>query len=819
MRIPAEVKSYFARRSWKVAAFQREAWRAYLSGESVLINAPTGTGKTLAAWMGPVIEALEYREESAQQKPDPITVLWVTPLRALAADTVQSLRQVVGELGLNWSVELRTGDTAASVKARQKKRLPTCLVTTPESLSLALSYREMQDQLGQLKCIFVDEWHELLASKRGVQLELCMARLRRLNPDLRTWALTATIGNLDEALSCLVGSGHGRVIRSNAVKRYRIHSILPKTMERFPWSGHIGLTLLPQVVQQIEKAETTLVFTNTRSQAELWFEKLKERPTKWTDKIALHHSSLSRETRDEVEEGLKNGAFKCVVCTSSLDLGVDFQPVEQVMQIGSPKGVARLLQRAGRSGHRPGQPSAIYCVPTHALELAEIAAARIASEEGQLEKRIPLKLSLDVLAQHCVTLSLADGFVAGEVLEEVRSTSAFSEMTDQQWQWTLDFMTRGGTALKAYPQFNKVKESDGKYRAVSRQVAQRHRMTIGTISNDGSMRLQWLKGGYIGSVEESFIGKLKKGDSFLFGGRILELVSTRDMTASVRVSKNRKRIVPRWAGGRIPLSTRLAETLRHLLSAGADETVSPEMLALKPLLEIQQSWSKMPLAKGLLVERIVTREGHHSFFYPFAGRFAHEGLGNLVALRLSRLYETTFHVSANDYGFELLSRQEVELTADGIRELLSPTNWREDLLSGINEAELSKRRFRGIARVSGLVFAGYPGKGKSVKQLQVSSSLLFEVLRKYDPENLLVEQSLREVLLEQIDQARIEVALSDVESGEIEIVTPERLTPLAFPLWAERIRSQTVSSETWETRVRGMAERLSKIAEAKAQRV
>ncbi|MEM9157494.1 MAG: DEAD/DEAH box helicase, partial [Verrucomicrobiota bacterium] len=488
-RIPKEVERFFTKRSWKIAKFQRETWEAYEAGESGLVHAPTGTGKSLAAWMGPLISALKGGVgEGASTRG--AKVLWVTPLRALAADTARSLETAARGIGLDWKVELRTGDTTSSVKARQKKQMPECLVTTPESLSVALSYREFQRSFSHLSCVVVDEWHELISSKRGVQLELCLARIRKLNTDLRTWGLSATLGDPGLALRCLMGvGGNGRLITTSFGKRYEIRSLLPDSVERFPWSGHLGLSLLPKVIRHIEKADTTLIFTNTRSQAEIWFDRLREARPAWKGELALHHGSISRDSRDAVEEGLKTGRLRCVVCTSSLDLGVDFQPVDQVLQIGSPKGIGRLLQRAGRSGHRPGAASAIYCVPTNALELAEIAAARVGQEEGKLEPRLPLEGALDVLAQHCVTLCLAEGFDADELFEEVRSSYAFRNLSREEWDWTLQFVSSGGAALKAYPQYRRVEASKGKYKGTSRQIAQRHRMSIGTISSDSSIHL------------------------------------------------------------------------------------------------------------------------------------------------------------------------------------------------------------------------------------------------------------------------------------------------------------------------------------------
>ena len=455
------------------------------------------------------------KESRESKSPKEGKILWITPLRALAVDTAQSLEMSVREIGLDWEVGLRTGDTPSNIKAKQKKKLPHCLVTTPESLSLALSYKIFQRHFRAVDCVVVDEWHELISTKRGVQLELCVARLRKINTRLRTWGLSATLGDPNIALKCLMGSANeGRLILGPPSKVYEIHSILPDRIERFPWSGHIGLTLLPKVIERIDKANTSLVFTNTRAQAEMWYEKLIKSRPEWRNNIALHHSSIAKSERKSVENGLKNGQLRCVVCTSSLDLGVDFQPVDQVLQVGSPKGISRLLQRAGRSGHAPGRTSSIFCVPTNALELAEIAAARIAQLQGKLESRIPIQGALDVLAQHCVTLSLAEGLNPDSLLQEVKSSFAFKDISTSQWEWLLGFISNGGSALQSYPDYRRVEQSNSLLRCTSKKIAQRHRMSIGTIGSDNVMQIRWLRGGYIGSIEESLSLNLNVGTPF-----------------------------------------------------------------------------------------------------------------------------------------------------------------------------------------------------------------------------------------------------------------------------------------------------------------
>lgn len=801
------VEQLFQQRGWRVFDFQRQAWASYLAGESGLIHSPTGTGKTLAVWMGPLIQHMV----EAGTQPPPLRVLWITPLRALAADTEASLQQVVDDLGIGWTVERRTGDTTTVQRARQKKKLPSTLVTTPESLSLLLSYKDISNKLHSVNCVVVDEWHELLGSKRGVQLELCLARLRALNPQLQTWGLSATIGNVDEAIDVLLGSsGNGRLIKAQQDKQIHVRSLVPDSVERFPWGGHLGMKLLPQVINAIEQAGSTLLFTNTRSQAELWYESLLRAKPEWLETLAIHHGSLHRDIRDRVEDGLRSGSVRCAVCTSSLDLGVDFSPVDHVIQVGSPKGVARLLQRAGRSGHRPGIDSAVLCVPTHAFELVEIAAARMAQQQGRIEQRKPLQKCLDVLAQHCVTLALGSGFEPAQLRSEIQSTHAFAGLTDAEWEWVLDFITRGGNALQHYPQYQKVIEVDGLYRVEDQRIARQHRMSIGTISSDSAMQVKYMKGGRIGTIEESFIARLNPGDAFLFNGKVLSLVQVRDMTAYVRQAKGRTRIVPRWQGGRLPLSNELADSVRAMLDPRIDPVNIDELDKISELFSIQQQWSHLPASGELLVESISTREGQHLFVYPFAGRLVHEGLAALMAWRLSQLAPATFTTSANDYGFELLSRQSFVLDPQQLKTLLSPQRLTEHLLQGINESELARRQFRDIARIAGLVFQGYPGSGKTTRQIQASSGLLYDVLQKYDGDNLLLAQSLREVLEHQVEHLRLQQCLLRMSDQEIVLREPERLTPLAFPLWAERLRGQIISSEKWQDRVQRMVDQLER---------
>lgn len=794
--------------------FQREAWSAYLAGESGLINAPTGTGKTLAAWLGPLLEARSVGHSGAGRGKTGPRVLWITPLRALANDLALNLREALEPMGVPWTVEVRTGDTSSSARSRQRTHPPEALVITPESVSVLLSYGSSHDQLRNLSCVIVDEWHELLGTKRGVLLELTLAHLRALNPRLRVWGLSATLPNLPEALVALLGTpGRGRIIRAAAARDITVDSIIPPDVTRFPWSGHMGSVLVPEVIEAISRARTTLLFTNTRAQAEIWYRHIVEARLDWLTTVSLHHGSIDRKLRMRIEQGLKSGELRCVVCTSSLDLGVDFPAVDQVIQVGSPKGIGRLMQRAGRSGHRPGEQSRILCVPTHAWELVEIAAARLATHERRIEARRPLRRALDVLIQHLVTLAAGPGFDEQALLAEVRDSHAFSELSEAEWRWALDFVTRGGTALQGYPQFRRVSRAeDGLMRVAETAIARRHRMSIGTISSDTEMQVKWAKGARLGSVEESFISRLKPGDDFGFAGRVLKLIQVKDMTAFVRASKAKRTQVPRWQGGRLPLSVELADAVLDVLGTPEQRRIQPELRAVAPLLDIQERWSAVPSANTVLVEKVRSREGAHLFVYPFCGRLANEGIATLVAARWARRSPQTFSINANDYGFELLSPEDILAGEVELQEALSPANLAEDLLAGVNLSEISRRQFRDIARIAGLVFQGFPGSGKSTRQIQASSGLVYDVLQQYDPENLLLRQSRIEVLEAQLEFSRISDALARLQGRRIVVTEPRKFTPLGFPLWASRLQTQMISTESWQTRIERAARELEAYA-------
>ncbi|TYT26423.1 ligase-associated DNA damage response DEXH box helicase [Luteimonas viscosa] len=734
-------------------------------------------------------------------------LLWITPLRALASDTARALREPIAALGLDWTVAMRTGDATARDKRLARQGRADALVITPESLALLLSYPDTAAQLSGLRAIVVDEWHELLGNKRGVLLQLALARLRAWSPQARTWGLSATLGNLEQARDVLLPHAPGAAIVQAAKPRsLTLDTLLPEAGERFPWAGHLGLSQVQRVAARLQAAGTTLLFANTRAQAELWHRALAATWLDAPETLALHHGSLDPKLRAAVEQGLREGSVRCVVATSSLDLGVDFPAVDQVIQLGSPKGMARLLQRAGRARHRPGEAGHVVCVPTHALELAEYAAAREALAAGEVESRVPLQLSLDVLAQHCVTLALGGGFEADALRDEVRGTHAFAALTDLQWNAVLAFIVQGGQALQHYPEYRRVvRDDDGMYRVHDRRIALRHRLSIGTITSDGALQVKLLRGATLGSVEEGFLARLRPRDRFQFAGRTLELVRLQDMAAYVRIAKKGDGMVPRWQGGRMPMSGELGARVAQVLAGPRD---GPELRALAPLLALQEKLSALPAPGTLLAEFAKTREGWHLFVYPFAGRGVHEGLAALLALRWSRLAPNTFAFAVNDYGLALTAQAQPAIGVDILRALLSPEGLHDDLQSGANLAELARRQFREIARVAGLLPPSLPGRAlRSLRQLQASSGLLFDVLQRHDPGHLLLQQAEREVFEAQLEVRALQATLARCHAATLDLRQPKTLTPLSFPLWAEAMRG-TLTSEDWRTRVQRAAERL-----------
>lgn len=793
-------EQWFKSKKWTPYKFQRQTWQAIMKGDSGLLNAPTGYGKTYAVWFG-ILEKLLALRESQKKVSRETYCLWITPLRSLSQEMVLALNRVNSDLDLKLDIALRTGDTNLKERQRQAKENPEVLVTTPESIHLMLAQKGYAARLRSIQFVVVDEWHELLGSKRGVLTELGLAKLKHLNPYIQIWGISATIGNLEEAKQILLGKGKGVTVKANLPKDIQITTILPDVLEKFPWGGHLGIHLANKVLEIVNHSDTTLIFTNTRSQAEIWYQELLKLQPDLAGILALHHGSLSEEIRQWVEQALHTGSLKAVVCTSSLDLGVDFRPVDTVIQIGSAKGIARFLQRAGRSGHQPGATSKIWFVPTHSLEIMEGTALRYAEKHQLMENRIPYVRSFDVLIQYLVTLAVSDGFKAEEVFEEIKDTHCFASITHEEFFQCLLMITQGGKVLDAYDEFHKVVVEDGLYKVMSKKVAMRHRLSIGAIVSDTMMSVKYLSGKYIGSIEEWFISRLNIGDTFWFAGKNLELLRVKDLQAIVKTSTKKKGLVPSWMGGRLPLSTHLAFAIRHVLDQWQDLSAQePEISFLKPLFIEQQKRSTLPSNKNLVIELTETKEGHHLFFFPFEGKFVHEGMAALIAHRLGKNQPYTFSVALNDYGFELLSDQAIDIKAAIDRGLFTVNNLNEDIQQSVNMTELARKRFRDIAGIAGLVFQGFPGRKIKTKHLQANSGLFFKVFQEYESDNLLLREAYDEVFDFQLDYARLLAALNRIANQTIVINKTARLTPFAFPIFAESFRER-FSNEALEDRL------------------
>ncbi|HEY6976532.1 MAG TPA: ligase-associated DNA damage response DEXH box helicase [Chitinophagaceae bacterium] len=886
------IHKWFASKSPSPFAFQEETWEMIMQGRSGLVNAPTGCGKTFSVFMGALIRFItDNPDDYTSKKNSGLQLLWITPLRALAKDIGRAMDEVISELGMQWKVGIRNGDTELSERQKQKRNMPEVLIITPESLHLLLAQKGYPEIFKTLKIVAVDEWHELLGSKRGVQVELALSRIIKVagcrlqvagetevmdrqslindqlpvstdtarnkglstqNSKLKTencqlktanlciWGISATIGNLEEAAEVLLAplnnkkasppkaedlwaASHGEravIIKANLSKKTEVLSIIPPEIEKYPWSGHLGLKLVQNVVSIIEESKTTLVFINTRGMSERWYQTILNVAPQLAGAIALHHGSIEQELRVWVEEALHAQKLKAVVCTASLDLGVDFRPVDTVIQVGSPKGVSRFLQRAGRSGHRPGDVSRIWFLPTHSLELVEAAALKQAIKEQVIEGREPMLLCFDVLVQYLCTLAIGEGFREEEIFGEVRSTYCFADITRNEWEEVLYHITHGGKALENYDEYKKVEVENGVYRIRNRRMAMRHRMQIGTIVSDAMMKVKFMSGGYIGVIEESFISRLEPGDIFTFGGYNLELVSVKDMTVYARKSNSKKSIVPSWMGGRMSLTANLGMMLRKTFnkaSAMMEERlhsrqpdIDIELKSLQPLFELQRELSYIPQANELLIEHIEDKDGYHLLVYPFEGRQVHEAMSSLMAYRISKIMPITFSIAMSDYGFELLSDKPIPVDDTNVYELFTLDNLIADIQKSVNAVEMAIRKFRDIAVIGGLIFQGYPGEQKKARHLQSSAGLLFRVFSEHDPNNLLLRQAYKEVFDQQMEEVRLRNALQRIQNNRIIIMFPQRLTPLSFPIIVDGLSRYNLSSERLEDRVKRMQQQLER---------
>lgn len=781
--------------------FQLQTWESYAKNYSGVVVAPTGFGKTFSVFLAVVIDYLNQPE--AHKKG--LKLLWISPLRSLAKDLAKAMNAAIEEIGLDWTIEVRNGDTSQKDRRRQERLMPDVLLTTPETIHILFSQKNNSRFFKNLKCVAVDEWHELLGSKRGVLTELALTRLISLTKDLKIWGITATIGNLEEAQNVLIPYQglKTKMIVAKEKKKIEIVTVLPDDIEVLPWAGHMGTKMVSKIIPIIYANQTTLIFTNTRNQSEMWYQMILNEAPDLAGQLAIHHGSIDFTLRNWIEDSISDGLLKAVVCTSSLDLGVDFKPVDCVIQIGSAKGIARFMQRAGRSGHSPYEISKIYFIPTHSLELIEAAALKQAVKEKRIEAREPMVMTFDVMIQFMVSLAVGEGFDSKELYEIILRTHAFQFMTEDDWHWAIQFITQGGNTLSAYEEFHKViKYEDGLYKVKSRRISMLHRMNIGAIVSDAMLKVKFFSGGYVGMVEEYFISKMKIGDHFILAGRVLEIVNIKDMTVFVKRSKSKSARAPSWLGGRLPLSSNLSQYLRIKLAESLEpKTSEKELKFLHPLISQQEKHSHIPRLDEFLVELIETRDGFHLFMYPFEGRLVHEVMAALIAFRLSQIKPLTFTIAMNDYGFELLSDQEIPINEGNVEKLLSKENLMDDVIGSINASEMASRKFRDIAVISGLVVQSQPGNRKNNKSLQSSSGLIFRVLEDYEPQNLLLRQAYTEVFNQQLEEVRLKAAFERISHSKIIIKHAKSFTPLSFPIKVDSLR-QSLTSEDLDSRIK-----------------
>ena len=800
------ILNWFQLKNWKPQKFQLETWKAVLSGCSGLVNAPTGSGKTLSL-LPPII----WTHINMSKNNNELLCLWITPLRSLSQQIKISIEEFIHENDLNFTVGIRNGDTPTKVRNQQRKILPNFLITTPESFQLLISSKNWSKKFSSISTIVVDEWHELLGSKRGVQTELCIAALRNLKKNISVWGISATIGNLEEAKNVLLGNFNSKnesvLIKSKIKKNIVVKSIAPNNIQQMPWRGHLGINLSKHIIPVLKKSNSTLIFTNTRTQCELWYQTILNKLPDLAGNMAMHHGSIEKNIRLWVEDALRNNQIKVVVCTSSLDLGVDFHPVDTIIQIGGPKGVARFIQRAGRSGHKPNQKSKIYFLPTHAIELLECTALNTAIQQNYVENRNPFILCFDVLIQFLVSLAISEGFYPKDVFSYIQKTHAFSIITPVEWEWILSYISIGSKSLQAYNEYKKVEVSEtGLFKVNSRIIAMRHRVQIGTIVSDAHIQLKLLNGKKIGIVEEWFISKLKKGEVFLFGGCFYEIFQIKNMEVIVKKSNSKKGKVVSWMGGRMSFSSYMSELLREELYKLNNPYNYKNLKSLKYLSNSQKQISSIPNENQFLVESFKTKEGFHTLFYPFEGRQVHEALSHLLAYRLSLLKPITFSLAYNDYGFELLSNEFLEIQQIIDNNLWDDSFLLDDLNKSINISEMARRKFRDIAVISGLVFTGMPNKRKKNKDLQSGSQLLFDVFRDYEPDNLLYKQSFLETFEYQLEEGRLRNSLIRIKNQTLIWNKIDKPSPLSFPIITDRLR-ETLSSEQFDQRILKMLEK------------
>ncbi|WP_323013367.1 ligase-associated DNA damage response DEXH box helicase [Devosia sp.] len=791
--LPPVIADWFARKNWSPRAHQLDVLSSWQEGASALLIAPTGAGKTLAGFLPTLVDLAANPVEG-------LHTLYISPLKALAVDVQRNLTNPIAEMGLAISAETRTGDTPASRRARQRSKPPHILLTTPEQLCLLISHPHAHLFFGSLRRIVLDELHALVTSKRGELLSLCLARIAALAPDLAITALSATVARPDLLRDWIVRPlprRETRLLHASGGAPPQLEIL--RTMEHLPWAGHSSVYAHRELYAIIRAHRTTLLFVNTRSQAELLFQGL------WAINdealpIALHHGSLSVEQRRKVESAMVEGRLKAVVCTSTLDLGIDWGDVDLVVQVGAPKGSSRMLQRIGRANHRLDEPSKAILVPSNRFEVLECEAALEAVAEGHQDSEDPVAGGYDVLAQHILGMGCAEPFLADDLFDEVRRAWPYRDLPREKFDRVLDFVATGGYALRAYERYARLRRNpDGRWRVANAQVAQQYRLNIGTIVEEPMVRVRLVRGrGFkkgrttgpigmggrvLGEMEEYFFGTLLPGDTFMFGGEIVAFETMRDNEAFVSRAQATNPKIPSYMGGKFPLSTYLAERVRRIMDSPEDWSKLPDQVS--DWLRLQRDVSLLPAHDSLLVETFPRGDNNFLVCYPFEGRLAHQTLGMLLTRRLERERARPLGFVASEYALAIWGLGDLSaLIRTGrlsLDDLFSEDMLGDDLEAWLDESALMKRTFRNCAIIAGLIERRHPGKEKSGRQITMSSDLIYDVLYAHEPDHILIQATRRDAARGLLDIERLGQMLARIRAHIVHKPLP-RISPLAVPV-------------------------------------
>ncbi|MGB3625315.1 MAG: ligase-associated DNA damage response DEXH box helicase [Henriciella sp.] len=812
--LPDRFEDWFAGRGWHPRAHQLDLTEAGLSGDSALLIAPTGGGKTLAGFLASLIE-LERKPKSNSGRPA-LHTLYISPLKALATDVERNLNIPVAEMGLDIRIETRTGDTPQSKRQRQRANPPDILLTTPEQLALFIASDHADEFFSDLKCVIVDEIHAIAASKRGDLLSLGLATLAEWAPACRFVGLSATVRDPGQLASWLPkrDGRETKLIRAAGGVGANIDILVSR--ERIPWSGHSGRFAIPEVYEAIKGAEMALVFVNTRSQAELIFQEL-WRANEDALPIALHHGSLAVEQRRRVEAAMAKGVLKGVVCTSTLDLGIDWGGVDLVVQMGAPKGAARLIQRIGRANHRMDEASRALLVPTNRFEVLECRAAEAAVEAGEIDGEPMREGSLDVLAQHIMGRACGVGFELEPLFNEIRRAAPYGDLDWETYERVVDLVATGGYALKTYDRFKRiVRMQDGVWRVRTARDAQQHRMNVGAIveaqllnvrlanfvgkvgERKGRQETAKIRGDQrairagrkLGEIEEYFISTLTPGDTFLFAGEILRFIGISELDVLVTRAQTDKPAIPTYNGGKFPLTTFLADRVRHMIHDPAQWQGLPDQV--REWFEIQKEKSEIPPPDHLLVETFPRADRHYLVTYPFEGRLAHQTLGMLLTRRLERAGAKPLGFVASEYAMAVWAMDDMS-TID-MDALFHPDMLGDDLEEWLEESPLMKRTFAQAAQISGIIARRLPGKEKTGRQVTFSTDLIYDVLRSHEPDHILLQAARQDAATGLLDIRRLSDMLSRIR-GKIDHQALEKISPFAVPVMLE-VGKERVNSDS-----------------------